>query len=65
MKNEKTTFIKLLSLAAVAGNILFMLWVSFNGLKEHFRGTIYEKISYIGLMGLLIVNTFLILRRRD
>ena len=64
MENGKSISIKLLSLAAIAGNILFMLWVSFNGLKEHFHGTIYEKISYVGLMGLLLVNTYLILRRR-
>ena len=61
MKKESSTVIKLLSLAAIAGNLLFMLWISYNGIKEHFRGTIYEKISYIGLMGLLIINTVLIL----
>ena len=60
MGKVKTSLIKLLFLAAIAGNILFVLWVSFNGLKEHFQGTIFEKLSYIGLMGLLAVNTFLL-----
>ena len=53
---------KLLSLAAISGNILFMLWITLNGLKEHFQGTIYEKLSYVGLMGLLSLNTILIIR---
>jgi len=60
MGKVKTSLIKLLFPAAVTGNILFVLWVSFNGLKEHFQGTIFEKLSYIGLMGLLAVNTFLL-----
>jgi hypothetical protein len=65
MNKEKTTLIMLLSRAAVAGNILFILWMSYNGINEHFEGvkvTIYQKLSYIGLTGLLIVNSFLILR---
>lgn len=52
-----------LTWAAVAGDILFMLWITYNGIQEHFRGTVFEKISYIGLMGLLAINSFLILRR--
>ena len=64
MEKKKSNLMVLLSLAAIAGNILFMLWISINGLKEHFSGTIYEKLSYIFLMGLLIVNTLLIIRTR-
>lgn len=45
MGKVKTSLIKLLFPAAVTGNILFVLWVSFNGLKEHFQGTIFEKLS--------------------
>ncbi len=64
MKKESSIFITLLTLAALAGNIMFMLWISYNAIAEHFRGTVYEKLSYIGLMGLLIVNSILILRKR-
>ncbi len=64
MEKEKTSLTKLFSLAAIAGNILFMFWVTVNGLKEHFQGTIYEKLSYVGLMGLLLVNTVLIIRSK-
>jgi hypothetical protein len=64
MKKAGTILIKLFSWAAIAGNIIFMLWISYNGINEHFRGTIYQKVSYIGLMGLLAVNLVLILRGR-
>ncbi|MEI7523547.1 MAG: hypothetical protein WCJ95_04410 [Mariniphaga sp.] len=60
MKKNKIPWIQVLSLLAITGNILFVLWVTMNGLKEHFQGTIFEKLSYIGLMGLLGMNTFLI-----
>ncbi len=47
--------------AAIAGNILFVLWMTFNALKEGFSGTIYEKISYVGLICLLALNSYLVL----
>ena len=50
--------------AAVAGNILFILWILFNGINEGFQGTIIEKISYISLMGLMAVNAFLLIRNQ-
>ncbi len=65
MEKVKSPLIVLLSWAAVAGNILFILWVSFNAIDDEFRGTLPEKISYITLMGLLVTNAFLILRGKD
>ncbi|MGA3291830.1 MAG: hypothetical protein ABSC49_01640 [Candidatus Microgenomates bacterium] len=41
---------------AILGDVLFILWVSFNGIDEGFSGTIYQKLSYIGLVSLLILN---------
>ena len=58
---QNKTLISLLRNAAIAGNILFVLWVTMNALKEGFRGTIYEKLSYAGLMCLLALNSYLIL----
>ena len=60
---QNKNIIMFLTYAAALGNILFMLWVTYNGLKEHFGGTFPEKVSYVGLMGLLAVNSFLILRK--
>ena len=63
METDKLTFVKLLSILVIIGNFLFILWITINGLKEHFQGTIYEKLSYVGLTGLLIVNSILIIRK--
>jgi|BarGraIncu00421A_1022006.scaffolds.fasta_scaffold57717_2 hypothetical protein len=63
MEKENSVLIKFLSWIALAGNILFMLWITYNGIAEHFKGTVYEKISYIGLMGLFVINIILILRK--
>ena len=63
MAEEKSSFVKFLSWIAIMGNLLFILWVSYNGFHEHFKGTVYEKISYIGLMGLFVINIILILRK--
>jgi hypothetical protein len=61
MKNND--FMLLLKYAAITGNVLFVLWVSFNAVKENFQGTIYEKISGVGLICLLIINCILILNK--
>jgi hypothetical protein len=55
-----TKFIMLLRYATIGGNILFMSWIIFNGIKEGFHGTLPEKASYVGLMGLLAINTLLL-----
>ena len=58
-------FIPLLRSAAIAGNVLFVLWVTFNAVKEGFRGTIWEKLSYAGLMCLLALNSYLVIKARN
>ncbi|MFZ1040776.1 MAG: hypothetical protein WCA79_01650 [Anaerolineales bacterium] len=47
----------------IAGNVLFILWVTYNGINEGFRGTLVEKASYVALMVLLVLNIVLILRK--
>lgn len=58
---KKNNLVLLLKQAAIAGNILFILWVSYNAIKEGFSGTLPEKVSGAGLVGLLIVNCFLLI----
>ncbi len=58
----KPIFILLLKSDVIAGNVLFILWMSFNAINEHFSGTIYEKISYITMMALLVTNSILLIR---
>jgi hypothetical protein len=48
---------------AILGNILFILWVSFNAVDDGFSGTLPEKISYVGLMMLLTTNILLLLNQ--
>lgn len=64
IEKVKLSLMTLLTWGAVAGNILFVLWGTYNGIDEGFKGTLPEKISYITLTGLLVTNVFLILRRR-
>jgi hypothetical protein len=54
---------KYLTALAFIGNIVFILWITFNGINEGFKGSLVEKASYIGLMGLLAINSFLLLGR--
>jgi hypothetical protein len=49
--------------SAIAGNILFILWIVRNGLSEGFRGTPPEVASFIGLVVLLTLNSALLWRR--
>ena len=58
---NSTKFISLLRYGAIGGNILFILWVSFNAMDEGFSGTLIEKLSYFALVGLLITNIILLL----
>lgn len=46
--------------AAIAGNVLFILWITRNGINEGFRGTPPEIASYVGLFVLLTLNSVLL-----
>ena len=50
----------LLKYVAITGNIILVLWILYNGMNEGFTGSALEKLSYIGLMGLLILNSILL-----
>lgn len=41
-------------------NVLFFLWILYNGINEHFAGTPLEVFSYIILMLLLLINSALL-----
>jgi hypothetical protein len=61
--NKNSPIYRLLSFFAIAGNILFVLWILRNGINEGFRGTPLEVASYISLMILLLLNSFLLYKR--
>jgi hypothetical protein len=54
----------LLRYAVIAGNILFVLWILYNGISEGFRGTRHEVLSYIGLIVLLVLNSLFLIGRQ-
>ena len=58
-------FYGLFKYVAIAGNVTFVLWVLYNGIDEGFRGTIYQMMSFVGLILLLSLNTALILRKGE
>lgn len=57
-------FLKLLKYLAILGDVLFVLWISFNAIDEGFVGTIYQKLSFVGLVSLLILNIWLLFRKK-
>jgi hypothetical protein len=49
---------------AILGNILFILWITYNGIDEGFKATAAQRVSYISLILLLCVNIALVYRRQ-
>ena len=65
MKNNSAIY-NLLQSAAIAGNAFFVLWILYYGIDEGFQGaTIYQIVSYIGIIFLLILNSFLLFRTQS
>jgi hypothetical protein len=60
--NQNLQMYRSLFFIAISGNIIFVLWVLLNGINEGFSGTPPEIVSYIGLMLLLTLNTFLLFK---
>ncbi len=57
--------LKNLRYIVVAGNLLFALWIFFNGMDEGFKATPVQLASYITLFTLLALNSFLIYPKKD
>lgn len=56
---------KQLKYLVLFGNLIFILWMFYNGMDEGWRGATGPEIaSYIGLTLLLILNSVLILRKK-
>jgi hypothetical protein len=49
---------------AIIGNLLYILWITWNGIDEGFAGTIVQKVSYVGIITLLILNFVLLYRKK-
>jgi hypothetical protein len=55
---------KFLKYITIAGNIIYVLWILYNGFHEGFTANLVQIISCTGLILLLILNSILIYRRR-
>ena len=55
----------MLTALATAGNIVFILWILYNGFSEGFKGTNVERMSYLTLVGLLALNAVLLQRGKS
>ena len=59
--NEK--MMKFLTALAIVGNIVYVLWITYNGLDEGFSGSAVQSVSYIGIMLLLALDAVLLIRK--
>jgi hypothetical protein len=48
---------------AIAGNIIYILWITYNGLDEGFAGSPIQIASYIGIVLLLALDVILLARK--
>jgi len=55
---------KSLKYLAIAGNVIFSLWLLFNGVDEGFKATPMQLFSYLSLWILLGLNTYLLWRKK-
>jgi hypothetical protein len=62
--NKNNKIYNVLRYIAITGNILYFLWILYNGISEGFADiATVENISLIGLMVLLLFNIFLFFRK--
>lgn len=56
---------KLFKNLAIAGNFMYILWILYNGVNEFgVKVTAVHITAYIGIIVLLILNIFLLSRRK-
>ena len=53
-------YLKIILPLAILGNVLYALWILYNGIDSGFTGSPVAVASYIGLIFLLIVNSILL-----
>lgn len=51
---------KILLMIALPGNAIYLIWVIFNGINDGFDATPFQKMSYFGLLTLLVINLVLL-----
>ena len=59
---KKTPLFPLIRLAAIAGNVLYILWIVYNAIDSGFSARPMEVMALTGLIVLLILNLLLLIR---
>jgi hypothetical protein len=49
---------------AIAANIILVGWILLNGIQDGFSGTLPEKATYLSLIFLLLLNSYLLMRKQ-
>ena len=62
MDNNKN-LLNYLKYIAIFGNIIYILWIIYNGIDEGFKAGSVQIVSFIGIILLLILNIFLLLSK--
>jgi hypothetical protein len=60
---NKKSLLNFFSWLAIFGNVIFIIWIIYNGIDEGFSGTPVQIASYLGLTLLLLLNIFIIWRK--
>jgi len=60
---NKKSLLNLFSWLAIFGNVIFILWIIYNGIDEGLSAAPVQIASYLGLVILLLLNIFLIWRK--
>lgn len=55
---------KILSGFVILGDAIYFFWILYNGINEGFSGTPVEIVSATGMLFLLILNIFVICRKK-
>ena len=55
---------RLLRYVAITGNILFSLWILYNGIDDGLKATPVQMSVYIALWMLFALNSYIIMRSR-
>ncbi len=62
---EKNRTLNFLRVVAIAGNVLFVIWILFNAMDVGWRGTPAEIIASLSLIFILGLNVFLITKKKS
>lgn len=60
---QAESFKNILRRAAIAGNVLFVLWILYNGMNENWKAKPVQLVVYITMISLLLVNSYLIFKK--